>query len=80
MNQLEAGWLICISVLGCAQAVSCVVDELVEGGAVVVLAAVEELVVDVEGHGGLGVPDLALDVRDIEVGGEQHDRDIGSSQ
>jgi len=69
-----------LGVGGSVEGVACVVEEGVEGGAVCALAAVDELVVDVEGHGGLGVADLALDVGDVEVGGEQHDRDVGAPQ
>ncbi|HEY4915360.1 MAG TPA: hypothetical protein VIH92_00470, partial [Solirubrobacteraceae bacterium] len=51
----------------------------IEGGAVAALAAVQKLRVHVEGHPAFGVADLVLDVGHVEVGRQEHDRDVGPS-
>jgi AcrR family transcriptional regulator len=57
-----------------------VADEPVELGAVRPLDALLELGVDVQGHLGVGVADLAHHPLDVEVVRQQRDRDVGTSQ
>ncbi|MFZ2114916.1 MAG: hypothetical protein WAU77_14435 [Solirubrobacteraceae bacterium] len=52
----------------------------VEGNSVVALASVKELRVHVERHPAFGMSDLMLDVGHVEVGRQEHDRDVGPSQ
>ncbi|MBV9818944.1 MAG: hypothetical protein JOZ07_11430, partial [Solirubrobacterales bacterium] len=52
------------------------IKERVERNSVRALAAVEQLRVDVHRHLAVGVADLALHEGHVEVGRDQHDRDI----
>jgi hypothetical protein len=47
---------------------------------VIALTTIEELRVHVERHPAFGVTDLMLDVGHVEIGRQQHDRDVGPPQ
>src|SRR5947209_2115370 len=63
-----------------AELLSRVADEAVEAFAVLAVDALLELGVDVEGHLAVGVADLAHHPLDVEVVGEQRDRDVGAPE
>src|SRR5947209_1853524 len=63
-----------------AELLSRVADEAVEAFAVLSVDALRELGVDVEGHLAVGVADLAHHPLDVEVVGEQGNRDVGAPQ
>ncbi|HTC60396.1 MAG TPA: hypothetical protein VK691_09815 [Solirubrobacteraceae bacterium] len=66
--------------MGSVEGVAGICEQRVEGNSVIALATIEELRVHVEGHPAFGVADLMLDVGHVEVGRQEHDRDVGPSQ